>query len=298
MQELDVKIKEFLENLGLEADAELNPHEASLREFYSISDNTPAQTMEKQVSVREFNPKYDRVQIVPISDIHLGSINCNLERFRAFVDYIHRTPDCYTLLTGDLSEMGTKTSIGLGVYEQRYDPETQIDILELELRPLADEGKILGILSGNHEMRVAVATSFQPMKILARNLGVEYLGYQGYHKWVVGEQVYTAMSFHGKSGAQTIGGRINAAVKMNTVANVDIYISGHTHALENTEDIIVEIDTETNQLKYRKRHYVIAGSFLSYWGGYAEMKAYPLSPIGAVRIDLFKDEHRIKIHKP
>ena len=222
MQELDVKIKEFLENLGLEADAELNPHEASLREFYSISDNTPAQTMEKQVSVREFNPKYDRVQIVPISDIHLGSINCNLERFRAFVDYIRRTPACYTLLTGDLSEMGTKTSLGLGVYEQRYAPEPQIDILELELRPLADEGKILGILSGNHEMRVAVATSFQPMKILARNLGVEYLGYQGYHKWVVGEQVYKAMSYHGKSGAQTIGGPINAAVTLNTVANVDI----------------------------------------------------------------------------
>lgn len=252
----------------------------------------------KRIHVIEFEPVSDRIQIVPISDIHLGSINSNIPKLRDFINYVENTTDTYTVLTGDLGENATKSSIGLGVYEQRYDPETQIEVLEEELAPLAAKDKILGIQPGNHEQRINKKVSIDPMKILARNLDVTYLGYQGYFKWVVGGQIYHAMTYHGKSGAQTHGGKINAAHKLNRVANVDVYISGHTHILDESHDILVEIDDNTNELKYRKRYYVIAGSFLSYWGGYAEMKAYPIADQGAMRIDLYKDKHKIKIHKP
>lgn len=298
MNGLDEKIKEFFDEIGMDAEAELNPHNTSLKKWDKIADNIETQIQEKKVHVVEFEPVYDRVQIVPISDIHLGSINSNIPMLREFVNYIAETPDTYTVLTGDLAETATKSSIGLGVYEQRYDPETQIEVLEEELAPLAEKGKILGIHTGNHEMRVTRDTSLNPMKILSRNLGVEYLGYQGYFKWIVGEQVYHAMTFHGRSGAMTHGGKVNAAHKMNRVANVDIYISGHTHVLDDSHDIIVEIDNETDELTYRRRHYVIAGSFLSYWGGYPEMKAYPIADQGAMRIDLYKDRRKIKVHKP
>ena len=297
MEAVEERIKDFFEDLGMDAEAEFNPHNSSLKQWDKIKDGQDAQMQPKEVNVVDFDPTFDRIQIVPISDIHLGSINSNIPMLREFIKYIEETPDTYTVLTGDLGENATKTSIGLGIYEQRYDPQTQIDVLAEELRPLADKNKILGIQPGNHEMRIARASSIDPMKILADKLDIPYLGYQGYFKLNVGDETYHAMTFHGRSGARTHGGKVNAAHKMNRVANVDLYISGHTHVLDDSHDILVEIDDETDELIYRKRHYVIAGSFMSYWGGYPEMKAYPISDLGSMRVDLYADRKKIIVHK-
>jgi UDP-2,3-diacylglucosamine pyrophosphatase LpxH len=297
-KELEDKVKEFISEMEMDPEKEVQEDDNSLKKFDKLNAQSEAQMQSKEVQVLDFEPEGDKVQIVPISDIHLGSINSNIPKLRDFIKYIEETPNTYTVLTGDLGENATKTSIGLGVYEQRYDPQTQIEILEEELRPLAEKGKILGIQPGNHERRIMRSTSIDPMRILARSLGVPYLGYQGYLKLNVGEQTYHAITFHGRSGARTHGGKINAAHKMNRVANVDLYISGHTHVLDSSHDIIMEIDDETNEIVYRRRYYVIAGSFLSYWGGYPEMKAYSVADQGAMRIDLYKDRHKIKVHKP
>jgi UDP-2,3-diacylglucosamine pyrophosphatase LpxH len=299
-EDLESKVREFMKELEMDPDKEISKagQENSTKIFDRLNEQSEAQMQEKVVHTFDLDPDGDRIQIVPISDIHLGSINANIPKLRDFISYIEETPDTYTVLTGDLGENATKTSIGLGIYEQRYDPQTQIEILEEELKPLADKGKILGIQPGNHERRIMRSTSIDPMRILARSLDVPYLGYQGYFVINVGDERYEAMTFHGRSGARTHGGKINAAHKMNRVANVDLYISGHTHILDSSHDIIMEIDKDTDEITYRRRYYVIAGSFLSYWGGYPEMKAYSVADQGAMRIDLFKDRKKIKVHKP
>ena len=158
------------------------------------------------------------------------------------------------------------------------------------LEPLARKGKILGLMPGNHEYRTAVLIKMDPMRLIAKNLTkitgnhVPFLGYQGFHKWVVGNQIYKAHSFHGRSGAET--------------PDADIYFMGHVHSVQDDKDQVFRIDDATDMLVPHNRHYVIGGSLLSYFDGYAEMMGLAPSPQGLTRIDLFKDKKKIIIHKP
>lgn len=275
-----------------------------LEQFYEIG-RMPDEIQEKQVHRVDFSPKGDRITIIPIHDIHYGSVNSNKDKFRAYVDYILRTPDTYTIGLGDLIENATKTSVGLGVYEQEVHIDEQIEHMAEWLEPLAKEGKLLGLMPGNHEYRTAVLTKLDPMRMVARELTkatgvhVPFLGYQGYHKWVIGDQVYKAMTFHGRSSAGTPGGRINSVRKMaNVAAEMDMYFMGHVHSIQDDTDVYYYIDDEDDRLKFKKRHYIIGGSLLTYFGGYAEMMALAPSPQGLVKVDLMKDRHQVIVHKP
>ena len=79
-------------------------------------------------------------------------------------------------------------------------------------KPLATQGKLLGIHPGNHEFRIEALTGIDPMEWLARWLEVPYLGYQHiFHG--INDTPYTCWSNHGKSGAATFGGKCFAKTK-------------------------------------------------------------------------------------
>lgn len=235
------------------------------------------------------------ITIVPISDVHLGSNQFNLRKFQETIDYILETPSCFTILLGDQAETATKSSVGLGVFEENMHIAEQIAMLYRMLKPLADAGKIIGVLTGNHEMRVACLTSLNPAELVADQLGVPYLGYQGYISLRVGEQTYGIVAFHGAGGGATPAGKLNAMRKMNRVALADLYISGHTHAKLTDHDILMEMNHETLMVERKKIHYAVCGSFLEYWNGYPEMKGLPAVETGCIEIKFEADEKYIKV---
>lgn len=246
----------------------------------------------KQVHTYTFNePPFDEgLVIVPIMDVHLGSVESNEEYFQNFLDYILETPNVVTILNGDLAETATKTSVGKAMFEEDRHFHEQMSILKEKLAPLAEAGKILGIGPGNHEERIANLIGLNPMYMLAETLDVPYFGYQGFFRIIVNGITYNIAAFHGAGGGATPGARMNASQKQNkVVANADLYISGHTHALMGTPDMIYMFDEASDQLVPIVRKYVVGGSFLDYWGGYAEMKALPPSVAGATRIELRPD---------
>jgi hypothetical protein len=83
------------------------------------------------------------VTIIPISDIHLGNKTCNIEKLEGVLKLIEETPDCYTILLGDQAETCTKTSVGLGLFEEDFNIPEQIKLLYGALLPLAKKDKIL-----------------------------------------------------------------------------------------------------------------------------------------------------------
>ena len=192
-----------------------------------ISRNTPA----KQVVVRSIETDAPYISILPISDIHMGAKYCDEKQFDRFVEFISSRPNIYTVLMGDLMESATRTSVGLGMYDEKYSLTEQKRVLHEKLKPLADNGKILGAVTGNHEMRPQYFNNNNPMQELCYYMGVPelYLGYQGYIRLKVNDVVYDAMIFHGSGGGATKGGKINAASKPNQIAEVDIYFTGHIH---------------------------------------------------------------------
>lgn len=145
--------------------------------------------------------KGDRVQVMPIGDIHLGAHTCDMEllaeRLKLCMD-----KKIYVVLMGDLLECGLNNSVGDSVYTQTLNPHQQMEQMIELLRPLAEAGLILGSHQGNHENRIAKNTSIDIMKIMCQLLGIRYLGYSAFHHWKVGKESYTAYSCHGSSGGR------------------------------------------------------------------------------------------------
>lgn len=233
--------------------------------------------------------------LIPITDVHLGNRHANIAYFKLFVKYILETPNCYTILNGDLAETATKISVGMGHFEEDWNLPDQLKMLKEILAPLAEAGKILGMGPGNHEERVANMIGINPMSMLAETLDVPYFGYQGFFSLKVGNVHYTMVAHHGAGGGGTNGSKANASEKMNKVCgNADVYFSGHTHGKMYHPDKIF-LFNEQGELVPKLRHYIVGGSFVEYFGGYPEMKALAPSITGLTRIQLMPDARDVRV---
>lgn len=240
-----------------------------------------------KLNVRVFKTDSDHISIVPITDLHYGAKKHNRELLKEYLSYIMNTPDCYAIGLGDYLENATRTSIGLGMYEEDVHFPEQYEAMEDLLRPLAKAGKLLGLHSGNHEMRTTLAVGMDPVYLLAKSLDVPYLGYTAFHKWVVGDVVYKAVTLHGRSGAKSPTGRLNALRGLRDIAQADIYLMGHMHDRQCHKELIYRINDETDTVEAVQRYYIIAGGLLEWPGSYADMMALPPVQPGLVRIDLY-----------
>jgi hypothetical protein len=286
------KTEEILAKMGLQPITA----EDSLEAFYQVRDSyvRKGKLVYKYDFVGEAFEK-DGLIIVPITDVHLGSRQCNIPYFKAFVQYILSVPNCVTILNGDLGETATKVSVGAAMFEEEMNIPEQLNVLTDILRPLAQAGKILGILPGNHEERVANLIGINPMEMLAERLNVPYVGYQGYFRLNVGTQTYRVNAYHGSGGGATSGSRANTAEKVaKIVPNADLYISGHTHGRMWHDDLIYLFDEENENLVAHRRIFAVCGSFLEY-GGYSEMKALTPSITGLVRFEFKGDRKDIRV---
>lgn len=227
------------------------------------------------------------------SDLHLGHPQCNIDKAKEMLDWALRE-NCSIILLGDLIECSLRDSVGDGVYQQKLNPQDQIDEIVLLLKPLAKNGLIIGLHSGNHCMRVQKATSIDPARLMAQQLGVPYMGYAGWYTIKVGKQHYNIYATHGASGATMAYTKLNAAIKMSFFLNADILAYAHVHDLATTTRIIQEVDWRKGKVVEHKQYVVITGSYLDWAGGYAEMKGYSICKIGSPKAKLrgdVKDVH-------
>lgn len=267
----------------------------SLEYFYSVRDSQKKKG--KEVHTYKFSGLEDEgLILVPITDVHLGNRQANIEYFKQFVNYILEVPNAVTVLNGDLAETATKVSVGKAMFEESANFPEQLKMLVEILQPLAKAGKILGIGPGNHEERIANMIGLNPMEMLAEKLNVPYFGYQGYFRIFVNDIAYNCAFFHGAGGGATTGSKANTAEKINKVVpNADLYFSGHTHGKQSHSDITFMFDEVSDELVAHKRTYVVGGSFVEYWDAYPEMKGLAPSSTGLVRCELRHDYKDIRV---
>lgn len=290
------RLSEVLEKYGPEGQVQTTADD-SLEYFYKIRRSNKEAVKEslRYDFTKEAAVMDNGLIIVPITDVHLGNRQTNVEYFKAFVKYILETPNCYTILNGDLAETATKISVGKGHFEESINLPEQLEGLKQILMPLAKAGKILGIGPGNHEERVANMIGINPMSMLAEKLDVPYFGYQGFFFFNLGEQSYSMVVHHGAGGGGSTGAKANASERMNKVcANADVYFSGHTHAKMYHPDKIFIFD-EKGSLVPKIRHYIVGGSFVEYFGGYPEMKALSPSITGLTRIEFRPEAKDVRV---
>jgi len=238
------------------------------------------------------------VMIVPFGDIHWGNEDCDKRMLRIVLDWLYKNKHVYIICMGDMVESSIIGSPGLFDQEKFLDSQVY-DIIKM-LKPLADEGRIIGMHIGNHERRTVKNTSFNLTRLMCEVLDVKYLGEGILHLIEVTDgnnsEEYTMYTTHGASGALYPYTKMSACMKLDRIANAEVYCMGHVHSLGHQKMDTCEVDFENKKTVKKPRHYVLTGSYLKYWGSYAQAKSYiPSGESGSPKIKLHIDTHRISV---
>lgn len=191
--------------------------------------------------IRAVVPKADVVRIKPIADVHYASILCNERAFMDFRDQLLKEKDTYTILLGDLLNNNTRSSVGSPWDDIMRPSEAKKKMAEI-LRPLAEEGKIIAGLSGNHERRSLKDADDDPMADIMCKLNLEDCFRQDalFIHFCIGERetggkkrlaaTYNIACHHGSGGGILTGSSVNKNERYAyTLENIDLVITAHTH---------------------------------------------------------------------
>lgn len=229
--------------------------------------------------------------MIPLSCLHIGE-GFNQKKFNGYRDWILERDNAYCCILGDV--IGNSISESVGDTYGAMRPDEQKDMAEEVLRPLAEAGKILAWVDGNHEYRTSKMVDQFIGKDLCKILGIRdvydpngiymfiSVGYDR-KKGVKNRNVYTGFMIHGYTGARTAGGKANAMEQQSKGIQADFYICAHAHQKMQFPTDIVLPDARTKTLRFKKRTHVMAGAFQN-WEGYAIRKNYTPTPMGSPRI--------------
>ena len=123
-----------------------------------------------KVITKEYSEDVKQLTLYPISDVHLGSMQCMERDFSSHLKMIGEQENAAIILAGDLIDNGIKTS-KTDIYTELYTPREQKHLMIDYLRPVKD--KIICAVRGNHEYRTSREVSIDVMEDICRELGIE-----------------------------------------------------------------------------------------------------------------------------
>ncbi len=232
----------------------------------------------------------DYTQLLFWGDLHKGHPQCEVELAMQSLEWAKRN-HAYILCMGDMVECGTKTSIGDSVYTQTLNPQEQMESIIEMLTPYKE--RIIGFHAGNHEIRIQNATGVNVSKIMAKELGVPYLGYSCWSLLRVGSQKYSIYSTHGVSGAKFKHTKIKSLMDVLGWISGDIIAQGHVHSIATEAVLSQQVDFRNRTVVEKKSYVVLTGSYLSWDKSYAQAANMPLTTLGSPRCKLSAVKHDI-----
>ena len=169
------------------------------------------------------------LELVCISDAHIGDPYANEQELMKQIRYVEDTPNCYAIINGDIMNNGIKSSKS-DTYTEVLSPMEQIVKAVLTIKPIAN--KVLAITQGNHERRTAKESGIDLGKVIATELGLadKYSDGMAYIFLRFGKQSshrhfrkfpYTILVTHGSGGGSTIGAKANRLANLVAVSNED-----------------------------------------------------------------------------
>jgi len=251
----------------------------------------------------EFNaidlPDYlNTIEIKPISDIHLGAPECDMELVKSEIDWLQQKENRFAILNGDIMNIATERSLS-NTYNSNLTPHEELKKARKLFEPVKD--KILAVNEGNHERRISRDTGIDIAEELATSLDTFYHPGSIITKIRFGsrdsnqkKQVYTIFQTHGFSGARTTGGKANRLEKLRKIAVTDIYIVSHTHQKINFKKKIFQPDLRNNKVTEKLQTFINTGAYLDY-GGYGERKAYDPTEKGTYVLRLHAAEKKVEV---
>lgn len=230
----------------------------------------------------------NEIVIYLIADVHIGSEYANTKAFKDVISEVLEEDNRYVILNGDLIDNATKNSVS---YDYTgLSPSASIGLCLEYLKPLADNGRILCINSGNHEDR-SEEVNLNPTLFIANALGLQdvYSNAMSVLFVRIGEdymtRTFSILAYHGSGGGIRIGSKANKVEDLGKIINCDVYCMSHVHSPLTFKEDYFDADTNKRTITQRTRQFVVSNSFLKY-GGYGEKKGYVPSAISVPKIHL------------
>lgn len=216
--------------------------------------------------VHKYNQNVKSLNIYPIGDTQVGSANFDQELMKNWVKMVKNDPNAAVVIVGDMLNNGLKNS-KTNVYREVMTPQESKYWLIDTLKPIAD--KIIGCVTGNHEIRSVNETDNDPLYDIMYSLGKEdlYRENMAFLKVSLGRKsddrqyAYTLCLAHGGSKRKTEDFAW-------TVDNLDIMVTGHTHTPSSSFPAKYVIDTHNECIRRVGFTHIVVPSF-DLHGGYA-----------------------------
>jgi UDP-2,3-diacylglucosamine pyrophosphatase LpxH len=226
-------------------------------------------------------PKSKTLTIIPVADVHLGALEHNAHAWESFCKEVIKQPDTYLLLVGDLINNSTRSSVA-NPFDEVIRPREQKKLMVEHLKPLAEAGRILCSVSGNHERRSLKESDVDLSYDIMSKLDIEdvYRENAAFLKICLGnrpcqgapECTFAFVVTHGAGGGIYTGAAVNRNERFgNVIEGLDCLIVGHTHKGTVSRPSKIVIDAKNEKVSMRSYTVVSAESWLNY-GGYAAQK--------------------------
>lgn len=231
-----------------------------------------------------FNKK-EPLELVHLTDVQDGNIASDIKRQLEFRDWVLSVPNRYMLWGGDMTDSGTKVSVG-SPWEQLFEPQGQMWNFCERWAPAAH--RVLAYVGGNHERRT-VLTFGDLGQSIATILGIPYSNGQqlvdihhGQHK------PFKISLWHGRGAARSPGAKMNMLAEFMKDGDSQLYLVGHLHEFM-TRYYSRKERAPDGSIKMVKVGGAMSSSFLQYWGTYAEVANMQASPLMMARCILYPD---------
>lgn len=223
------------------------------------------------VIVRRFDSD---IKIACIADVHYGAIGHMGKEWQKFVKMVLQDPKLYLILAGDLINNNLRSSVG-SPWDDVVRPRDQKIHMVNMLKELADNGRILCSLEGNHERRSQKdADDFAMYDIMAKlDLEDVYRPNAAFLKLQLGKRAgkstkasatYTIAVTHGSGGGQT-GSAVNRNERWGAnIDGVDCVVSGHTHKGAISKPMKMVFDPHNDKILFKPFVSVICVSWQKY----------------------------------
>lgn len=225
----------------------------------------------------DLSADFEEIKVVPVGDYHLGDPQSDYKKIMSDLTYIKDNENVFCCVLGDVMNTAIKSSVS-NCYGETLTPMEQLQECEKLFAPVRD--KILCIVPGNHERRIARETSIDTTHLFAKQLGIEdryspttALVFLRFGRLEVGNHkrkaLYTIHVSHGSGGGRKEGGKIQRLVDLSGIVDADCYICGHTHLPAILKERFIRPSAANSSLTYCDKLYVNTSAKLEY-GGYGD----------------------------
>lgn len=220
----------------------------------------------------------EKLHIYCLSDLHLGSNTCNEEFFKYALDMIENDASPKVIyLAGDMLEVASK-KVGDSAFTQKINVNKQIDTIVSYLSPFHDI--INGSVFSNHSgARTKKEFDLNCDKLVSNILKIPY-SHVITDKLYINDKPYTVFVKHGTGSSNKNHLALGKIERDCSSIEADLYFMGHLHRVGSIQEVFVK-DGE-----YKRKTYVLTGSFLSYKNSYAQYQGLSPIPEAFTRVDV------------